>query len=29
MSPRQTRQLLFISEFITDIYHVIGIENIL
>ncbi|KAG5310246.1 POL4 protein, partial [Pseudoatta argentina] len=28
MSPRQTRQLLFISEFITDVRHVSGAENI-
>ena len=28
MSPRQTRQLLFISEFTTDVRHVSGAENI-
>jgi len=29
MTPRQTHQLLFISEFITDVHHVTGAENII
>ena len=28
MSPRQTRHLLFISEFTTDVRHVSGADNI-
>ena len=28
MSPRQTRQLLFISKFTTDVRHVSGADNI-